>query len=216
MTESVFQSENETGIGDSQSTDLAKKHLSVDIETMGGPPNGALISIGAVYFDIRTGTLGAQFSVNIDLQSSVLRGMTTDDRTIEWWNKPSNAEALGLTSVNMVSLPEALMQFMNWIAENRKQPMMWGNGSAFDNVILNQAFKLCDLHFPSHYRQWRDMRTWTQELGKDLLGLKKKDFSYLEEDWQAHVALDDAIRQARIISEIYKVAESRIQFGSFG
>lgn len=212
MTESVFQSE----IEDSQSTDLAKKHLSVDIETMGGPPKGALISIGAVYFDIRTGTLGAQFSVNIDLQSSIAAGMTTDKRTIEWWNKESNAEALEMTKQDPISLSPALMGFMDWIAENRKQPTMWGNGSAFDNVILDQAFKLCDLPFPSHYRQWRDMRTWTQELGKDLLGLKKKDFSYLEEDWQAHVALDDAIRQARIISEIYKVAESRIQFGSFG
>ena len=115
MTESVFQSENETGTGDSQSTDLAKKHLSVDIETMGGPPNGALISIGAVYFDIRTGTLGAQFSVNVDLHSSLLKGMVTDNRTIEWWNKESNAEALELTNVGVVSLVEALMQFYNWI-----------------------------------------------------------------------------------------------------
>ena len=197
------------GTGDSQSTDLAKKHLSVDIETMGGPPKGALISIGAVYFDIRTGTLGAQFSVNVDLHSSLLKGMVTDNRTIEWWNKESNAEALELTKVGVVSLLEALMQFMNWIAENRKQPMMWGNSSSFDNVILDEAFKLCDLPFPSHYRQWRDMRTWTQELGKDLLGLKKKDFSHLEEDWQAHVALDDAIRQARIISEIYQEAIRR-------
>ncbi len=206
MIESVFQSE----IEDSQSTGLATKHLVVDIETMGGPPKGALISIGACYFDIRTGTIGAQFSVNIDLRSSVMRGMETDDRTIEWWHQPSNAEALELTKIDVVSLPEALMQFMNWIAENRKQPMMWGNGSSFDNVILDEAFKICDLPFPSHYRQWRDMRTWTQELGKDLLGLNKKDFSHLEEDWQAHVALDDAIRQARIISEIYQEAKRRL------
>ena len=206
MIESVFQSE----IEDSQSTGLATKHLSVDIETMGRPPKGALISIGACYFDIRTGHLGAGFSVNIDLRSSVLRGMTTDERTIEWWNKPSNAEALELTKVDVVSLPEALMKFMNWIAEHRKQPMMWGNGSPFDNIILCEAFKLCDLPFPSHFRQWRDMRTWTQELGKDLLGLKKKDFIHLEEDWQAHVALDDAIRQARIISEIYQEAIRRL------
>lgn len=210
MTESVFQSESEMGTGDSQSTDLAKKHLSVDIETMGGPPKGALISIGAVYFDIRTGTLGAQFSVNIDLRSSVSKGMMTDEKTIKWWNGPSNAEALELTKVDMVTLPDALMEFMNWIAENRKQPMMWGNSSSFDNVILDEAFKLCELPFPSHYRQWRDMRTWTQELGKDLLGLKKKDFSHLEEDWQAHVALDDAIKQARIISEIYQEAIRRL------
>lgn len=212
MTESVFQSETE----DSQSTGLATKHLVVDIETMGGPPKGALISIGAVYFDIRTGTLGAQFSVNVDLRSSISRGMMTDERTIEWWNKESNAEALELTKVDVVTLPDALMQFMNWIAENRKHPMMWGNGSTFDNIILCEAFKLCELPFPSHFRQWRDMRTWTQELGKGLLGLNKKDFVHLEEDWKAHVALDDAVRQARIISEIYKVAESRVQFGSFG
>jgi len=177
---------------------------------MGGPPKGALISIGAVYFDIRTGTLGAQFSVNIDLRSSVSKGMMTDEKTIKWWNGPSNAEALELTKVDMVTLPDALMEFMNWIAENRKQPMMWGNSSSFDNVILDEAFKLCELPFPSHYRQWRDMRTWTQELGKDLLGLKKKDFSHLEEDWQAHVALDDAIKQARIISEIYQEAIRRL------
>lgn len=206
MTESVFQSETE----DSQSTGLATKHLSVDIETMGGPPKGALTSIGAVYFDIRTGTLGAQFSQNVSLESSIAAGMETDERTIEWWNKESNVEALMLTRLNTVPLSHALMGFMDWIAENRKQPMMWGNGSSFDNVILDEAFKLCELPFPSHYRQWRDMRTWTQELGKDLLGLRKKDFVHLEEDWQAHVALDDAIRQARIISEIYQEAIRRL------
>lgn len=206
MTESVFQNETE----DSQSTGLATKHLSVDIETMGGPPKGALISIGACYFDIRTGNIGNQFSCNVSLGSSIAAGMKTDERTIEWWNKESNTEALMLTRLNTVPLSHALMGFMDWIAENRKQPMMWGNGSTFDNIILDEAFKLCELPFPSHYRQWRDMRTWTQELGKDLLGLKKKDFLHLEEDWQAHVALDDAIRQARIISEIYQEAIRRL------
>ena len=43
----------------------------VDLETTGLPPNGALLSIGGVFFDTHTGTLGPTFSQVVHLGSAV-------------------------------------------------------------------------------------------------------------------------------------------------
>lgn len=46
-------------------------HLMVDLETMGNGPYAPVISIGAVFFDLKTGETGEDFSVNISLESSM-------------------------------------------------------------------------------------------------------------------------------------------------
>ena len=48
--------------------------LMIDVECAGLPPNGALLSIGAVFFDLHTQTLGPTFSRTINLASSVKHG----------------------------------------------------------------------------------------------------------------------------------------------
>ena len=46
-------------------------HLMLDLETMGTKSNSAIISIGAVEFDILTGKTGREFYRNVSLQSCI-------------------------------------------------------------------------------------------------------------------------------------------------
>ncbi|MEX3025465.1 3'-5' exoribonuclease [Proteus sp. STS61-E] len=57
---------------------------------MANPPNSPVISIGAVFFDHKTGDLGASTEINISLESSMLYGEEPDASTIMWWMKQSN------------------------------------------------------------------------------------------------------------------------------
>lgn len=57
----------------------------LDLETMANTPNSPVISIGAVFFDHKTGNLGTSTEINISLESSM-----HDASTIMWWMKQSN------------------------------------------------------------------------------------------------------------------------------
>lgn len=60
-------------------------NLMLDLETMANTPNSPVISIGAVFFDHKTGDLSASTEINISLESSM-----HDASTIMWWMKQSN------------------------------------------------------------------------------------------------------------------------------
>jgi len=145
------------------------QHAVVDLETMAGPPDGAIVSIGFCYFDIRTGEIGPKFERNVDLDSSLKAGMKWDKRTIGWWAEPAQASAYEHMQQNTIPLTQMLMELTDFIDEHKCHPCLWGNGSSFDNVILGSAFRLTGLTFRCHFRQWRDMRTWVREIGKNIV-----------------------------------------------
>lgn len=60
-------------------------HLMIDLETMGNGPYAPVISIGAVFFDLKTGETGGDFSVNVSLESSMRYRARPDASTILWW-----------------------------------------------------------------------------------------------------------------------------------
>lgn len=188
------------------------QHAVVDLETMGGPPDGAIISIGFCYFDIRTGDIGPTYERNVDLDSSLGFGMKTDKSTIEWWSRAEQAAAFEHTKKDAVHLTQMLIELTDFLDENKRHPCLWGNGSSFDNVILARAFQLAGLKFQCHFRQWRDMRTWVREVGAGMLGMKKKamEAQFGDGGFRPHVAIDDAIREAKIISVIWQEIKGRL------
>ncbi|ENB5304245.1 3'-5' exoribonuclease, partial [Escherichia coli] len=52
------------------STSRAGIHLMIDLETMGKNPDAPIISIGAIFFDPKTGDMGPEFSKTIDLDTA--------------------------------------------------------------------------------------------------------------------------------------------------
>lgn len=169
------------------------RDLMIDIETMGTSPKGALISIGAIFFDLEGEETGPIFEMPIDLQTSVEIGMQIDAPTVEWWFKQS-PEAISQWLVESpVSIITALSEFIKWYGRRTldlRKPYVWANAPTFDLEILRYAFKCCGMSAPWHFRQERCVRT--------LVGLSK-DLGYnprgLRGTGIPHSAKDDCLHQ---------------------
>tara|TARA_B110000196_G_C20890767_1_gene541176 strand:+ start:144 stop:701 length:558 start_codon:yes stop_codon:yes gene_type:complete len=175
--------------------------VMLDIETLGNGSNAALVSIGAVGFDLSTGELGAEFNMKIDIETSTKYG-DMDASTIKWWFKQSdkaqqvfNARAFGLNTV--------LRKFTMWLADNfdEKYVKVWGNGSGFDNVILANAYKSTNMIIPWKHWNDRDVRTIV-DLGRAIKNIDPK--ATMQFEGIQHDALDDAKHQAKYVSAIFQ------------
>ena len=176
-------------------------HLMLDLETMGNNPYAPVISIGAAFFEPRSGEIGGEFSVNISLESSMKYRARPDASTILWWMEQS-ADARASLIHNPQSLPDALHQFAEFISQNTnsKYVQVWGNGASFDCVILRNSYSITGIESPWAWWNDRDVRT-VVEMGK-VIGIDpKRDMPF---EGVRHNALADAIHQAKYVSAIWQ------------
>lgn len=164
-------------------------NLMIDLETMGNRANAAIVAIGAVFFD-KNGIGKTSYDI-VDLQSSVDAGGEIDPSTVIWWLQQSDS-ARAIFSLPGLPEEDCLIKLRRFILENvskYKDLRIWGNGAAFDNVILKSAFlrhKICP---PWEYHNDRCFRTF-----KALYPRIK-----FENSGTKHNALDDAIAQAQFV-----------------
>lgn len=168
-----------------------KKQTMVDIESLSLKPNAAILSIGAVKFDMKG--IQDEFYVNIrELDHSVLRaqGFDVDRETVKWWAEQS-PEAKAVLQTNVVSLGEALALFSDWLGEDC--PGLWGNGSDFDNSAIKNAYQIIGAPVPWSYkanRCYRTIKSLYPEIKAERFGVH-------------HYALDDAKYQALHLIQIF-------------
>lgn len=169
------------------------KNIMLDLETMSLRSNALITSIGAVGFNPRTGQLGPKFKINIDVAAYKGYGPASfdlDPGTQEWWAGQSEEAIAGWRDNAGGSVRFAIESFADWVGDSfgRWAPdiQVWGNGAAFDNVIINNAFRETEIPKP-----------WTHK-GDQCYRTLKGLFSHIEcEDYgTAHDSLDDAIAQA--------------------
>lgn len=168
------------------------KHVMLDLETMGTSPGSAIVAIGAVEFSIYK--VGDPFSVSINLQSAVSAGLRIDPGTVVWWMQQSDASRAEVVS-GTTALKDALEQFAEWLGQG--DVCVWGDGAAFDNVLLSSAYRALRMPQPWHYTKDRCFRTM-----KEMFPVEK-----VVSD-TPHVAAFDAVAQARqmqVIAAKYKV-----------
>jgi hypothetical protein len=168
----------------------------VDIETMGTASDAAIIAIGAVEFGVEG--LRTAFYELISLESSMKAGLTIDAGTIIWWMQQSE-DARSIFSQDQGKLKRVLCDFGKWIDGKRSgmdEPLeIWGNGSDFDNVVLHNAYKKCDMETPWKFRENRCYRTM-----KNIYDAFEMD----ETGCTKHCAIDDAKSQAEHLIEIFR------------
>lgn len=178
------------------------KNLMIDLETMGNSSNAAIVAIGACFFEPSTGEIGAKFSRIISLESSQQFGRI-DASTVLWWMKQSGEAREVLNSREAVHIKQALHDFRQFTNDGLSQPLVWGNGSSFDCVILKNTIIQClgEQYVPWQFWNERDVRTMV-DLGKKLLGFDpKRDMPF---EGVRHEALSDAVHQAKYVSAIYQ------------
>lgn len=137
---------------------MSKQHIMLDLETMGTGPTAAITAIGAVAFSVEAGITDT-FYKKVDLESSVRNGGTMDPGTVIWWLGQSDAARKEMQAKG-AHIDEALLSFDRWVCDNcaratgAAQPMLWGNGAAFDNVILASAYQAASV--PPPWKFWND------------------------------------------------------------
>lgn len=121
--------------------------VMLDLETMGAGPDAAIVSIGAVAFDVERCCLGPGFYQTVTLQSSVDLGGVMDPATIVWWMEQDPAARAALQK-SATHISRALQGFTGFVDSIRDgsgpSPLdvrIWGNGAAFDNVILRSSYR---------------------------------------------------------------------------
>lgn len=162
-------------------------NVMLDLETMGNGPDAAIIAIGVVEFDIAEKAIGSEFSVNVDLESSVKAGGVMDASTVMWWMRQSD-QARSAFERQGERIEVALHLFSQWMASRgpRKDVLVWGNGAAFDNVILASAYRHLSIAPPWIF--WNDRCYRTIKAQHPAITMDRSGTH--------HNALDDARSQA--------------------
>jgi len=198
-------------------SEMKYHEISLDLETVSTDPKAAIISIGAVKFNLEdvdtVETLrkpDRTFYRTVSLESSIAHGGHMSADTVRWWMKQSNAAKTSfdgefvITDV-LVDLAQFfdLHEFIEG-SEERSKYVLWGNGSDFDNVVLNEAYKTAWGYSPIDFRLNADLRTAKK------LALKiqpKTEFKTVPgaDTLVPHSALDDAIFQALLAQRYWRI-----------
>jgi len=160
-------------------------NIMLDLETYGRKRGCQVLSIGAVEFGPEG--VGQEFYTVLELSQQAELGLTAEPETVEWWSKQS-AEARKVLTDEPTAFTDGLLQFKMFCAKvgGKKDLLMWGNGSDFDNPILSDAFEAAGLDIPWIWYNNRCYRT--------LKGFRKD--MKIPRGGTHHNALDDARSQA--------------------
>lgn len=168
--------------------------IMVDLETLDNTHTSVILAIGAVRFDLDALTVdNTGFYENVSAKDCQRYGLTIGADTVRWWMQQSDEARTALIPAGR-ALPEALNLFRNFCLWTTDLPVIWGNGSTFDNMILRHAFVRTGIEYPTPYYKdlcYRTMKTMVSWGKKPERGTK-------------HNALEDAKYQANHLIEIVR------------
>lgn len=164
--------------------------IMLDNETMGLGPNAAVVQIGAVPFNWRTGETGEGLQIDVDLNSALMLGGETHPDTIRWWRERGGFQASGPTK----QMRSALKTLADFCSRFESLKRVWAKGLAFDVAQLEGYFARAGVECPWPYNVPQEMRT--------VVALAK-DMGYEPEPTgePAHTALADAEAQVGQLME---------------
>jgi hypothetical protein len=185
-------------------------HIMLDLETLGTGPRAAIVAIGACEFALRGGgmegrgidpfdvNIGSTFYARVSLASAMAHG-DVDPSTLLWWMQQSDAARKATFQGEADSLEPALRSFTYYLQHVDNSELLdglcvWGNGAAFDNVVIRSAYARIGGRAPWSFRNDKCYRT--------VIGLVPDQG--FERHGDAHNALDDAITQALYLQKVYK------------
>jgi DNA polymerase III epsilon subunit-like protein len=168
------------------------KHVMLDLETLGTVADAAIMSIGAVRFDLESEKIddnGFYASVSIDSNLEYKRRIQED--TLIWWMNQGES-AKGVFNESKQTLPTALTDLADWIGDSEVH--VWSNGADFDLPMLAHAYVSLRMEVPWKFFNSRCFRTY-----KNLPGAKNVRIPF---EGTKHNAMFDAVHQAKTAQAI--------------
>jgi exodeoxyribonuclease VIII len=178
-------------------------HVMINLETLGTDPEAMILSLGAVKFDPLAKLIEETFHTAVDLLQAPRNayGLTIDPGMLFWWLQPERSRArVALSETPKADLASVLDGFALWFG-NLSLPV-WGNGVAFNNVILRNAFEAMNMDCPWFHDEDRCYQTL-----KNLFPEVTADST---PGLTAHSALDNAIHQTEHLRKIMRVIHGDI------
>lgn len=175
-------------------------HVMVDIETLDNSKTSVITQIGAVAFrpGDTPGTFLREFVQWVSIASCMEAGLTVSGDTIQWWFDQDIAAIRHVFQKDkQIPLKEAMNRFREFYHTQPQAKALWGHGSTFDNVIIDNAYRALGTQCPADFRSARDTRTlfdlvdggdWSSKDGIDMNSYGPK-----------HDGLADAKRQAVVV-----------------
>lgn len=120
------------------------QEIMVDIETLSSESNALMVSLGAITRNQQGDLIRFEAVVAPNHYSNKL-DISPD--TVNWWLKQSEEARASITKPGR-SLVEVCAGFNQWlesICPPDAKPRLWGNGAAFDNVILRANYKVAGM-----------------------------------------------------------------------
>jgi len=173
------------------------KHIMLDIETMGNQSYSAILSIGAIKFNLDTGETGDKFYTTIDLKSCIDLGLRINADTLKWWMNQNEQAKKDLFGGDQLCVEDALIKLSHFI---NKGDIVWGNSARFDCGILQNAYELCNIKLPWDFRDERCVRTLVS-----FAPYIKENYKY---EGTYHNALSDCYNQIGYCYEIWKTLKN--------
>lgn len=178
------------------------RHISIDIEALGLTPNSVVLSIGAVVFHPTASeiTPAEDFSniyhFSLPVGPQLLKERAVDPDTVRWWTKQSPiAYRAAFEDWVQPDIRAALVELSRWILgglpSRSEDVVLWANPVTFDIPALISLFEDFEVEWPIHHMRQLD--------GSTLQALTGERNPPIEFAGTPHIALDDAIHQAREI-----------------
>ena len=167
------------------------KALMIDLETMATGPGATVLTLGAAIFNPWGQGYSDKLYFRVDIDDQDALGREIDPNTLDWWSKQDSAimeEAF--SPDDRIPLKDAVDRFHKfaWGCDT-----FWSHGATFDLVIMENLYRQLGKPLPWNFWQLRCTRTlfdlgWDPDMPKA----------------NKHNALEDAIRQAAGVQNIYR------------
>lgn len=169
------------------------QNIMLDLECLSSANTAAIVSIGAVFFDVSTKKLGGEFYCEIStssLDDQIKRGAAVSASTVQWWLRQheSVSAVLRESNANRSITERALNEFALFLRSMGPNPGVWGNGADYDNAVLRNCYMMYNIKSPWRPQQNRCYRT--------IYKLHNKPNRKVVRSGTHHNALDDAKTQA--------------------
>lgn len=166
-------------------------HIMLDLETLGTTADSAILSIGAVKFNLNGEMDDAAFYAICTIGSQPKRHINGD--TLAWWMTQNDDAQKVFTSGDKMPLERALLDLKGWVEHD--DYLLWSNGADFDIPIINHAMRAYNIAPLVKFWNHRCFRT----LKNEYSSCPKPPFEGAQ-----HNALMDAIHQAKWVQAIYE------------
>jgi len=173
-----------------------KLNFMLDLETVDISNTAGIIALAAVPF-MHPEVLPS-FYQKCSLQSVEAEDFSVSREVLDWWSRqPKEVRNEAFSGTQHIN--ELLAEFDTYIRSFKEfTPVIWGNGSMFDNTILINAFDRFGMTVPWSYKNDRCFRTL------------KEVFDFVPAPvfiGDKHNALADATWQARYAEKILRYLE---------